>query len=242
MESMESDLRAKARCVHEILLGFYGQPLPKEQRDPLSELILTILSQNTADINTERAYSVLRERFPTWGDVMQADVDSVADAIRIAGLSRIKAPRIQRILQQLYAERGALDMSFLGKMPLDEARAYLMSLHGVGPKTTACVLLFSLQRPVLPVDTHVHRVSRRLGLIPQKASAEQAHGLLEELIPPETYYAFHLNVIRHGREICRAQTPRCVLCPLRDLCDYYQTVVMPTHKESIDAAQEPTDC
>jgi len=151
-----------------------------------------------------------------------APTQAVADAIRIGGLADVKAPRIQHILEQLQAERGALDLGFLAELPLDEARAYLTALHGVGPKTAACVLLFSLHRPALPVDTHVHRVSLRLGLVPPKASAEKANMLLEAQLAPDAYYPFHLNVIRHGREVCKAHKPLCAICPLTAECDYYR--------------------
>ena len=214
----------KTERVHALLLAAYGQPELKDQLDPLSELILTILSQNTADVNTARAYRALRRRFPTWEQVLAAPTRDVADAIRIGGLADIKAPRIQGILRQLQAERGALDLGFLADLPLDEARAYLTALHGVGPKTAACVLLFALHRPALPVDTHVHRVALRLGLVPPKASAEKANALLEAQLPPEAYYPFHLNVIRHGREVCKAHKPLCSLCPLTAECLYYQAL------------------
>lgn len=220
-ESPSSDaLRDKALWVHERLLAFYGEPMLKEQRDPLSELVLTILSQNTADVNTARAYAALRRRFATWEDVLAADPGQVAEAIHMGGLANIKAPRIQRILQQLRAERGSLDLGFLADMPVDNARQYLTSLHGVGPKTAACVLLFSLHKPALPVDTHVHRIARRVGLVPGRASADRTHEILESLLPKETYYPFHLNVIHHGRTLCKAQKPQCERCPLRENCDY----------------------
>ena len=218
-------LLAKALNVHERLLGYYGEPQRKEKLDPLSELIQTVLSQNTADVNTERAYASLRQRFPTWQDVLDAPTAEVADAIRLGGLARIKAPRIQSILRRLQQERGALSLDMLEAMPVDQARAYLLSFDGVGPKTAACVLLFSLDKPALPVDTHVHRVSRRVGLVPAKATAEQANALLEGLLPPDLYYPFHLNVIRHGRTLCVAGKPRCHLCPLTSVCDYYRDVV-----------------
>ena len=214
----------KALRVHRILLDDYGEPVWKVQRDPLSELLVTILSQNTNDTNSGRAYESLRQRFPTWQDVLVADVDDLADSIRVGGLANIKAPRMQRILQQLMKERGSLDLSFLGDMSVPEARKYLLSLHGVGPKTAACVLLFSLHMPALPVDTHVFRISKKLGLVPGKASAEKVHTLLEELLPEETYYPFHLNVIRHGRTLCKARDPQCEACPLTDECEWLEAV------------------
>jgi endonuclease-3 len=213
-------LRQHALRVHRLLLEHYGEPRLKEQLDPLSELVKTILSQNTADVNSDRAYETLRERYPAWEDVLAADTNDVAEAIRIGGLANVKAPRIQHILQRLHQEQGSLDLGFLDDMPLQEARDYLNALPGVGPKTTACVLLFSLHKPAMPVDTHVHRVTGRIGLIPPKATAEKANVLLEALLPPELYYPFHLNVILHGRTLCKAGRPDCEHCPLVRDCDY----------------------
>ena len=180
----------------------------------------TILSQNTADINTSRAYASLRDRFPTWEAVLRANAEAIAEAIHIGGFAKIKAPRIQHILRDLQEQRGSLDMSFLREMSAGEARAYLQAMHGVGPKTAACVLLLSLHKPALPVDTHVHRVARRLGLVPPQASAEKTAELLENLLPESTYYPFHLNVIRHGRTLCLARNPACAQCPLVAECIY----------------------
>ena len=217
-------LKEKALRAHDLLLDHYGDPAWKVQRDPLSELLVTILSQNTNDINSGRAYESLRQRFPTWEDVLAADVDHLADSIRVGGLANIKAPRMQRILQQLMEERGSLNLAFLGDMSVPEARDYLLSLHGVGPKTAACVLLFSLHMPALPVDTHVFRISKKLGLVPPKASAEKAHTILEELLPEETYYPFHLNVIHHGRTLCKARDPQCEACPLTGECEWLKSM------------------
>jgi len=205
-------------------MDHYGAPSLKERRDPLSELIVTILSQNTADVNTERAYAALKQRFPTWEDALAAPVGALAEAIHVAGLANIKAPRIHRILVDLKEERGRLDLGFLADQPVAEARRYLTALHGVGPKTAACVLLFSLHKPALPVDTHVHRVARRVGLVPARASAEQTQDLLEAMLPPNLYYPFHLNMIRHGRTLCLASRPRCSSCPLLPICDYASTI------------------
>jgi endonuclease-3 len=189
---------------------------------PLDQLVSTILSQNTNDVNRDRAYRRLRERLPSWDQVRDAPVEEVVEAIRPGGLANQKAPRIQKALHRITAERGELSLDFLADMPLEQAREWLMSLDGVGPKTTAIILLFSLGRPAFPVDTHVHRVSQRLGLIGERVSAEKAHELLEARLPPEWYYAFHLNLVRHGREVCQARSPRCDACVLDDLCDYYQ--------------------
>jgi len=220
MAEASGDLRTKARLIHELLLEHYGEPVLGGTLDPLSELILTILSQNTADTNSGRAYDSLRERFPTWEAVLGADPADLAEAIHIGGLANIKAPRIQEILRQLQEERGSLSLDFLADIPVADAREYLTSLHGVGPKTAACVLLFALRKPVFPVDTHVHRVTRRLGLIPQKATPEKTGLLLEEMVPEEVYYPFHVNLIRHGRAVCKAGRPRCEGCPVAQECDY----------------------
>ncbi|MFO7697289.1 MAG: endonuclease III [Anaerolineae bacterium] len=216
----EKDVTTLALTVYERLLGYYGEPALKVQKPPLDELIQTILSQNTSDANSDRAYASLRRAYPTWESVRAADTKALAEAIRVGGLGRIKAPRIQQIIAHLEQERGSATLDFLDEMPLDEARAYLLSLPGVGPKTAACVLLFSLHKPALPVDTHVYRVSQRLGLIGEKVNAEQAHTLLETLIPPELYYPFHLLLIQHGRTLCSAQRPQCGACPLADLCPF----------------------
>jgi len=220
MAEASGDLRTKARLIHELLLEHYGEPVLGGTLDPLSELILTILSQNTADTNSGRAYDSLRERFPTWEAVLGADPADLAETIHIGGLANIKAPRIQEILRQLQEERGSLSLDFLADIPVADAREYLTSLHGVGPKTAACVLLFALRKPVFPVDTHVHRVTRRLGLIPQKATPEKTGLLLEEMVPEEVYYPFHVNLIRHGRAVCKAGRPRCEACPIAQECDY----------------------
>ena len=189
----------------------------------MDELVSTILSQNTNDNNRDRAFHALRARFPTWEAVRDAPAADVVAAIRPAGLGNQKGPRIQQVLKAISAERGNLDLSFLMDLPLEEARAWLTKFNGVGPKTAAIVLCFSLGRPAFPVDTHIYRVTGRIGLRglqPEKMSVEAAHPYLEALFPPETYYAAHLNIIRLGREICHARKPACAVCPLRDVCDY----------------------
>jgi endonuclease-3 len=186
--------------------------------EPLAELIATILSQNTSDVNTERSFRSLQERFDSFEAVRDAPVEAIEEAIRGGGLSRIKAPRIKRVLEQIQAERGSLDLGYLDELPLAEARAALTRLEGVGPKTASCVLLFACDRPAIPVDTHVHRVSRRLGLIGPRTGAAEAHEQLEAIVPPEQAYAFHVGLIRHGREICVARRPRCERCPLEEIC------------------------
>jgi len=214
------DLFQLAREVHQSLLDFYGQPTWRNPLPPVDELVSTILSQNTNDINRDRAFESLRQHFPTWEAVRDADPDSVIAAIRMAGLANQKGPRIQQVLTQISAERGSLDLRFLRDLPLEEARLWLMKFKGVGPKTAAIVLLFSLGRPAFPVDTHIYRVTGRIGLRPEKMAVEDAHLHLEKLFPPEAYYAAHLNIIRLGREICAARKPDCPRCPLRGLCKY----------------------
>jgi endonuclease-3 len=215
------DLSEKARLVHQRLLDFYGYP---EWRDPLpaiDELISTILSQNTNDNNRDKAFNALRRAFPSWEAVREAPAGEVSDAIRPAGLANQKGPRIQQVLQEITAERGDLDLSFLSELPTEEARDWLMKFHGVGPKTAAIVLQFALGMPAFPVDTHIYRVTGRLGLREARMTADQAHVHLAKLLLPDSYYAAHLNIIRLGRDICQARHPLCERCPLRDICDYY---------------------
>ena len=216
----QAELKRLALDAHQTLIEVYGEPQWRVHLDPVSELVSTILSQNTNDVNRDRAFQELRERLPTWEQVRDADVEAVKDAIRIAGLANHKGPAIVRALQQISEERGELALDFLQEMPIDEAKAWLTGIRGVGPKTAAIVLLFSLGMPAFPVDTHVHRVTGRLGLIGPKVTREKAHVILEELLPVETYYPFHLNVIRHGRQVCHARKPLCESCTLRALCAY----------------------
>lgn len=210
----------KTQSAAHILEATYGPRRFPGRADPLDELIGTILSQSTSDINSRRAYEALRARFATWRAVLDAPVEQVYDAIRPAGLGKIKAPRIQQTLEAILRRTGDLSLDFLEAMPLDAARRWLTDLDGVGPKTAACVLMFALGMPALPVDTHVHRVSRRLGLIGPRVSAEKAHALLESALAPAQVYPFHLHMIRHGRQVCHAQSPDCGSCALAAICDY----------------------
>ena len=219
------DLPQRALAIHRRLVEYYGLPDWRDHLPPLDELVLTILSQNTNDNNSYRAYQELRKRFPTWEAVRDAPQAAVIDAIRTSGLANQKGPRIQAVLQEITAQRGDLDLGFLADLPLEEASQWLLQFKGVGPKTTAIVLLFALGRPAFPVDTHVYRVTGRLGLRPAKMTVEQAHRHLEALFPPETYYPAHLNLIRLGREICQARRPKCEICPVNDLCDYYAALL-----------------
>lgn len=184
----------------------------------LDQLIATVLSQHTSDLNADRAYDALRRALPTWGEVIEAETVKVADAIRHGGLANQKAPRIQQILVEILKRLGHFELEFLADLPLDEAREWLTSLPGIGPKTAAVIMAFSLKMPAFPVDTHIHRVSKRLGLISQKTTADQAHPIMEELIPEDDRYDMHVLLITHGRQICKARIPQCPRCPLANTC------------------------
>lgn len=209
------------------MLREFGEPQWRNRLPPLDELVSTILSQNTNDTNRDRAFHRLKERFTTWEEVRDADLVALTEAIRPAGLANQKAPRIQQALRKISAQHGELDLEFLHSWPVEQVQAWLMDLKGVGPKTASIVMLFSLDMPAFPVDTHVHRVTGRLGLLPEKMSAEKAHSHLEALFPEDAYYAAHLNLIRHGREVCHARQPDCDECILQDVCRYYKDVVVP---------------
>jgi endonuclease-3 len=217
-------MEKRANQIHERLLEFYGEPIWRNPLPAMDELVSTILSQNTNDINRDRGFHALRAKFGTWEEVRDAPANEVIAAIRPAGLANQKGPRIQQVLRSITQERGSLDLSFLADLPAEEARAWLMRFNGVGPKTAAIVLCFSLGKPAFPVDTHIYRVTGRIGLRPERMTVEQAHPHLEGLFPPRTYYAAHLNLIRLGREICQARRPRCEVCPIIELCDYGRTM------------------
>lgn len=211
--------------IVERLAAIYGEPVWRPHGDPVTELVLTILSQNTSDANSGRAFMRLKQRFPTWDEVEGAPPEEVESAIAVGGLARRKAPRIQAALRAVHEARAGWDLAFLRGLPLGEAKAWLRALNGVGPKTAACVLMFALGRPALPVDTHVYRVSQRLGLVPLKASADKAHDVLESILRPDEVFPFHISLIRHGRRLCRAQRPLCEGCPLLDGCPAGQAIV-----------------
>ncbi len=204
--------------VMEALEPVYGRPEARPHHDPLSELVLTILSQNTADTNSGRAFTQLMRQYPSWDALADAPTEEVIDTIRAGGLAQQKAPRIQQVLHAVRERSPSWDLDFLRETSLDEAREWLRSLPGVGPKTAACVLLFALALPAMPVDTHVERVAKRLGLIPSKMNAERAHDALAEMVNPGDYYRFHMLLIKHGRRTCTARKPACDRCPLVDVC------------------------
>jgi len=210
--------RRRVRAIHQRLERHFGELVPPRRSDPLEELVLTVLSQHTSDVNAERAFASLRSALPSWDEVVRARPEEVADAIRSGGLANTKAPRIQAILREVHEREGRYDLSSLRRMPDADATAYLSSLPGVGPKTTAVVLAFSLGRDAMPVDTHVHRVTTRLGWIEPQTSEAKAHLALSELVPAEILVPLHVGLIRLGREVCRAGRPRCEECPLFELC------------------------
>jgi endonuclease-3 len=200
----------------------FGVPKPHRRLDPLDVLIETILSQSTTNANSDRAFANLKRRFPIWDLAMRARVSSIETAIKSGGLARQKSARIKELLVEINRRRGSLDLAFLKTAPLDEAKEFLSSLKGVGPKTVACTLLFACNRPVFPIDTHIFRIARRLGLIPERCSDEEAHRMMGEMIPRKRYYEAHINLIRLGRRVCRPTNPRCEQCCLVDYCEYYQ--------------------
>jgi endonuclease-3 len=214
--------QAKYQPVAEALGNLYGVPQWRKNTPPMDELVSCILSQNTSDINRDRGFDALKARYPNWELVVEAPVDELIATIRPAGLSNQKGPRIQQVLRIIYAEQGDYTIDFLNDLSIDDAKAWLTSLPGVGPKTAAIVLCFAFGRPAFPVDTHVHRVSTRIGFLPAGVNADKAHPIMETIVPPEDYYAFHINLIQHGRSICHARGPRCERCPLTDCCDYFQ--------------------
>jgi len=207
--------------VHNRLLAFYGEPTWRNPLPPLDELVSTILSQNTNDANRDRAYASLRKCFPSWEAVRDAKTEEIIEAVRIAGLANQKGPRIQAVLNSITDQRGSLDLSFLYEIPANEAYEWLLQFKGVGPKTASIVLQFSLNKPAFPVDTHIYRISGRMGLRPIKMTADAAHQHLANQFQPETYYTAHLNIIRLGREICKARKPLCESCPLHDICPHH---------------------
>ena len=209
--------------VNRLLASVYGDRPWRSHNDPLSELVTIILSQNTSDTNSFRAYDSLRERFGNWDAVARADVSQIEETIRAGGLSQVKAARIKTIFDMILKERGKLTLEFLDDLSLEDAKVWLRHLPGVGPKTVACVLLFSLGKPVFPVDTHVYRVAKRLGFISGPISAEQAHKVLGEMIPAEDVYRMHMNMVDHGRKVCKSQKPKCSECVLGEICPWRQS-------------------
>jgi endonuclease-3 len=221
-------LSAKAAEVTRRLTELYGE-LPFSNKDPMSQLVDILLSHRTKDEQTAAAYDNLLNTFGSWETVRDAPTGEVQAAIANVNWPELKAPRIQTVMREITEERGNLDLNFLRELPVDQAAAWLNRFDGVGPKTTACVLLFSCQLALLPVDVHVHRTSIRLGLIGKKVSADAAHTLLQALLPQDarSIYNFHKALLRHGQRVCVFERPRCKQCVLTDICDYYKTTVSP---------------
>ncbi len=219
-----AELETQAIEMQRRLTELYGHKPNVPRREPMHELISTILSHRTTGRNEEEAYRRMRERFPTWEAVRDAPEKQLEEAIAPANYPEVKAPRIKQVVRLILAERGTADLEFLRTLPLDEAMAWLTALPGVGPKTASLVLLFCFARPVLPVDTHVHRVSQRVGLIGPKVDATAAHPLLLALFPPDPdmLFNFHINTLLHGQRVCVWNVPRCERCPLTDICDWYR--------------------
>jgi endonuclease-3 len=213
--------RGKINKIIELLTQEYGNKEWKLNRDPVSVLVQTILSQNTSDRNSDRAFLSLKNTFAGWRSVARAKIDRIAGEIKGGGLAEAKARYIKQALIEIESKQGKLELDFLKELTPEEARRWLMQLSGVGMKTANCVLLFSLGMPALPVDTHIFRLSKRLGLIDEKTSIDQAHRLLEKMVPPELMYKFHVLLIEHGRKICKAPRPLCKQCILRQMCPYY---------------------
>ena len=219
-------LSEKALEITRRLTEHYGE-LPFSNKDPMSMLVDILLSHRTRDEQTAAAWENLLKRFGSWEGVRDAPTEEVQNAIANVNWPEVKAPRLQTIMRQITEERGNLNLDFLCELPVEEAAAWLNRFEGVGPKTVACVLLFSCRLPLLPVDVHVHRVSGRLGLIGKKVTADNAHALLQALLPNDAraIYNFHKGLLRHGQRICVFERPQCNKCPITDLCDYYRTVV-----------------
>jgi len=215
--------KAKYEPIAKALGAVYGYPAWRQWLPPLDELISCILSQSTTDTNRDRAFDALKARFKTYEEVRDAAPEEVIAAIKVAGLGNQKGPRIQEALHRIADERGEMSIDFLRDLPMDEAKAWLTSLNGVGPKTAAIVMCFGFNRPAFPVDTHVHRVSQRIGFLPEGISADKAHDVMEAIVPPEDHLTFHLNLIRLGRETCTARVAHCERCPLTEWCDYYNS-------------------
>jgi endonuclease-3 len=206
------------------LKAVYGVPKRERGLDPLDVLIETILSQSTTNVNSNRAFESLKRRFPSWEKARKARVAAIEAAIKSGGLARQKSIRIKQLLNEIHKRRGSLDLAFLENAPLEDAKQFLATLKGVGPKTVACTLLFAFNRPVFPIDTHIFRIARRLGLISENRSDDEAHRLMGEMIPRGRCYEVHINLIRHGRKVCRPRDPLCEQCCLVDYCEYYRSI------------------
>ena len=220
--------RAEEKPVRYIIQNLeraYGVPENKRASDPLDMLVKIILSQATSDTNSHRTFAELKKRFPTWDKALTARTTSIAAAIRSGGLANQKAAVIKDLLRQIKEERGTLDLHFLHDLAPAEAIKYLAQFRGIGPKTIACTLLFACRQDVFPLDTHIFRILRRVGLIPQKCTDARAHEIMNQIVPAGKFYSFHVNLVRHGRQICRPREPLCERCPIVEYCDYGQGMI-----------------
>ena len=222
LKSNLSEPQQQLNHIAQHLEAAYGTPHPFEKLDPLAELIATILSQSTSNVNSHRAFASLKKRFPTWEQARRARPTTIAAAIKSGGLANVKSVVIKAILNEIKTRRGALDLSFLKDVSTPEALDFLLSLQGVGPKTARCVLLFACGQQVFPMDTHIFRILRRMDYLPEKGSDTQAHALIEPLIPAGQQLALHVNLIQHGRQICHPRQPQCQRCCLLEYCAYGQ--------------------
>lgn len=223
LEKVDNFKRRKAKFgpVAAALTSVYGQLDWSRGQDGMDELISCILSQSTSDINRDRGFARLKSAYDSWHAVRCAELDELTEVIRPAGLAKQKAPRIQAVLATIYEKVGEYSIDFLDDLSIDEAKAWLISLKGIGPKTAAIVLCFAYGRAAFPVDTHIYRVSKRIGFIPEKLSANDAHPVMEAIVPAADYYQFHIQLIQHGRDTCHARKPACARCPISDSCDFY---------------------
>ncbi|HUQ32207.1 MAG TPA: hypothetical protein VM095_08800 [Pyrinomonadaceae bacterium] len=210
------------RYIIQNLERTYGVPENRRESSPLDMLINIILSQATSDTNSDRTFSALKVRYPTWESLLRARTSTIAETIRSGGLANQKAAVIKDVLRQIKEEHGTLDLGFLHELPSEKATQYLSQFRGIGPKTIACTLLFACRKDIFPLDTHIFRVLRRVGMIPQKCTDKRAHEIMDKLVPPGKFYSLHVNLIRHGRTLCRPREPLCERCPIVEYCDYGQ--------------------
>jgi endonuclease-3 len=222
-EISEADFASGEKPIRYIIQNLertYGVPENERASDPLDMLIKIVLSQATSDTNSHRTFAALKKRFPTWDEALRARESTIAATIRAGGLANQKAKVIKSLLRQIKDEHGTLDLNFLHEFSAEEAVDYLKQFRGIGPKTVACTLLFACRKEVFPLDTHIFRILRRVGLIPQKCTDTRAHQIMNAIVPPGKFYSFHVNLIRHGRTLCRPREPLCERCPIVEYCDY----------------------
>jgi endonuclease III len=213
------------RYIIQNLESTYGIPKAREKSDPLDMLVKIILSQATSDTNSARTFAALKKRYPTWERAANARTSTLAATIRDGGLSNQKAKVIKELLRQIREQHGTLELGFLHELPVEAARDYLAQFRGIGPKTVACTLLFACGHDIFPLDTHIFRILRRVGLIPLRGSDAEAHRIMDSIVPKGKFYSFHVNLVRHGRTVCKPQEPLCERCPIIEYCDYAEKVV-----------------